>query len=236
MFPIYNSNNSGKFPVVTISLIAVNLTIFITLFANGTVESAATNFGFVNNTGLHTLREWFTLLTATFLHGGWWHVVSNMWFLWIFGPRLEGVTGRWFLPLYIFGGLFAGIGSMFIAPHTGVGAVGASGAISFLIGMYWVMFPHDKIWSVNPMFQSIGGGDKRYIVELSAWFAIILWFALQLIPAFMGALAGLPDADGVGYSAHISGVVAGLLIGRYWKKKVDTEISKLDSELIHSSS
>src|SRR3989344_8128485 len=147
MFPIRDQHPSHKFPLVTILLIAINCVVFFLeltapdpeVFINQfALTPAAINF--LNPTTL------VSFLTSMFLHGGWLHILSNMWFLWIFGDNVEATLGSLgFLFFYLFTGLAASLLQYFIDPTSAIPVLGASGAIAGVLGSYLVLFPRAQI-------------------------------------------------------------------------------------------
>lgn len=163
---------------------------------------------------------WATLLTSMFLHAGWLHLAGNMLYLWIFGPRIEIRLGRArFLGFYLLCGLAATAAQSFASPHTAVGMVGASGAISGLLGAYLLLFPRARITTAVFMLVYFE------LASLPAAVLIVVWFALQLA----GSIASSSDmaAGGIAYVAHIGGFVAGMLAASFaWNADRSTRKAK----------
>ncbi len=145
---------------------------------------------------------WATLITSMFLHGGWAHIGGNMLFLWIFGDNLERVMGsvRYAL-FYIVCGLAAGLAHIAFNSTSAVPSVGASGAISGVLGGYMLLFPRNRV-----RVMTRGG-----ITAVPAWVMLGLWIVMQLVSGF-GSMARTEQTDGVAYMAHIGGFAAGLLL------------------------
>src|SRR6266508_3435997 len=150
MFPLRDTQPSYSTPVVTILLIAVNVLVFLFEFSLDPYE--------LNNLieiyGL-TPDRWHlsNMVTSMFLHGGWMHLLGNMWFLWIFGDNIEDVLGHGkFLLFYLLCGLAAGVGHIAFNPYSRVPSVGASGAIAGVMGGYIVKFPHSRITTLVFIF------------------------------------------------------------------------------------
>ena len=202
---------------MTWSLIAINVAVFLyelTLSSEG-LQDLVYLFGIVPARFSH--RQWAQLmgfpvdtywpfLTSMFLHGGWSHVIGNMWSLWIFGDNVEDVMGPWrFLAFYLLAGLAAGITHFFTNADSVVPTVGASGAIAGVLGAYFVLFPHARIIAVLPIFFF------PFFFEVPAVLYLLFWFLTNLLS---GTLAGLgpQNVQGVAWWAHVGGFGAGLLL------------------------
>jgi len=148
-------------------------------------------------------HEWLTLFSSMFMHGGWLHIIGNMWFLWIFGNNIEDVCGRIrFIPFYLLCGVIAGFAHIVTGPNSVVPTIGASGAISGVLGAYILLFPHAQIDSLIPI------GYFFFRRDVPAWVFLGVWILLQLlngIPALHN-----PAAAGVAWFAHIGGFIAGM--------------------------
>jgi membrane associated rhomboid family serine protease len=157
---------------------------------------------------------YLTLITSMFMHGGWAHLGGNMLFLWIFGDNIENSMGhkRYFI-FYLLCGVLASLAHVFTASYlnqsTLVPSLGASGAISGILGGYLLMFPGRTVH----VWVLLG------IISLPAFLVVGIWFVFQVING-MGMLGGEESAGGVAYAAHIGGFVAGLLLVKFFKRKV----------------
>ncbi|MCI0652614.1 MAG: rhomboid family intramembrane serine protease [Planctomycetes bacterium] len=219
MIPIRDTIPSRRVPLVTIALVAANVAVFIYELS---IEPYAIE-GFFLRHGVVPARfdgwEWsnlfdyspgyyWPLLSSMFLHGGWAHVIGNMWTLWIFGDNVEDRMGRSrFLVFYLLMGLAAAITHCFAAAGSPVPTVGASGAVAGVLGAYFVLFPHSRVITIIPVFL------MPMFVELPAVTYLLIWFVMQL---FAGTLAGLTSSavGGVAWWAHIGGFVAGAALFR----------------------
>jgi membrane associated rhomboid family serine protease len=149
--------------------------------------------------------RWLGLLTSQFLHADIWHLAFNMLFLWVFGNNVEDRLGRLrFLPFYLLCGALAGLAQAAWDPGSPVPLIGASGAISGILGAYLVLFPRVRIWTVVLPLVFLP-------FKLPAWLWLGIYFALQFL--FLGDM-GAADGGGVAYLAHIGGFVAGALLIR----------------------
>ena len=197
-------------PWVNYGLIATNILVFLYEI---TLSPIDLNLFFVrwglipaeisNGEDLHTL------VTDMFLHGGWLHIFGNMLFLWIFGDNVEDTMGhiKYFL-FYILCGIAGNLGQVVINPDSAVPLVGASGAISGVLGAYLVMFPFGKIKTLFLI------GWIPIILLVPAWFQIGLWIAIQFVNGFfaIGERTAETGGGGVAFFAHIGGFLAGLIL------------------------
>jgi membrane associated rhomboid family serine protease len=143
-----------------------------------------------------------------FMHGGWMHLIWNMWFLWIFGDNVEDRLGHWrFLVFYLLCGVLAALAHLILHPTAKIPLVGASGAISGVLGAYLVSFPTAMIYTLVFIF----------FMEIPAFLFLVLWFAFQ----FLSGASELSGAEGAGvaYWAHIGGFVAGIFLVRVFRKR-----------------
>src|SRR5579864_445963 len=172
MFPIRDTQPSYSKPVVTVLLIVINILIFLFEFSLDPYSQNALIFTF----GLVPDHfRWMNVLTSMFLHGGWMHVLGNMWFLWIFGDNIEDILGHGkYLLFYLACGIAAAMTQVYFSPDSRVPMVGASGAIAGVMGAYMVKFPQSRI---NTLIFYI----FITTVEVPAWVMLIYWFFIQLV-------------------------------------------------------
>ncbi len=217
MFPIgdRSSRHIHITPVVNYLLIAVNVLVFLyqtQLPVSGQFQTCAeaaagTVQGFVCEYGVVPVeivqgRNLYALFTSMFLHGGWAHLFGNMIFLWVFGDNIEDAFGHLgYLIFYLVTGLFASAAHIFLQPGSQIPAVGASGAISGVLGAYILFFHMNRITVLIGWF----------IMEVPAWMMIGLWALTQFINTY-GSLALTEETGGVAYAAHAGGFLAGLII------------------------
>ena len=144
-----------------------------------------------------------TLLTSMFLHGGWSHVIGNMWYLWIFGDNVEDAFGHGrFLVFYLLCGTTAAIGQIMIEPTSLIPTIGASGAIAGVMGAYFVTYPRSRVLTLIPIFL-------LNVVEVPAVVLLGFWFLMQLFNAGAVAAAANTGQGGVAFAAHVAGFVVG---------------------------
>lgn len=145
------------------------------------------------------------LLTSIFLHGGWMHLIGNMWFLWVFGDNIEDELGHGvYLIFYVISGLIASVVHIGISPSSNIPIVGASGAIAGVMGAYMVRFPMSRVVTLIPLFIIFT------TIELPAFVLLIYWFGIQFVS---GAMT-LDEASGGGVAwwAHVGGFITGIVL------------------------
>jgi membrane associated rhomboid family serine protease len=198
MIPLCDQKRIGGFPFVVASLIAVNTIIFLSTYSN--LDHNVSLFGF--SAAKLFDGQFFALFTAMFLHGSFWHLVSNMWFLWVFGDNLEARLGHLkFLAFYLLCGLGAGIVYALAMSDPNAAVIGASGAISGVLGGYLVLFPKNKIRTF-----------LLAIFSVPAVIFIFIWFVYQL---FSATVVSTP----VAYWGHLGGFVSGILLINFFRKR-----------------
>ena len=215
MIPLKDRNSRKRFPLVTILLIAVNVLIFLYQLSLGIkLEGFFHNFSVTPNQiyqALHSevLRPFvlFTLVTSLFMHGGWLHLCGDMLYLWIFGDNVEDKLGRIrFLFFYLLCGIAASALHVYLEPTSNIPTIGASGAISGVLGAYVILFPHARVLTLIPIFIFI------QIVEMPAYIILGFWFALQFFNGIVSLRNATIGIGGVAWWAHIGGFIAGLLL------------------------
>jgi len=215
MFPIGDDRGpGGSAPVVVIALVALNLLAFLielTQPSQAALQSFIQAWGVVPHEYVvrHDLPPniplpfWSTLFTSMFLHAGWMHIGGNMLYLWIFGDNLERVMGHGrFLVFYLICGLAAGFAQIVASGASNVPSLGASGAISGVLGGYLLLFPQNRVRVLTR------GG----IASVPALVVLGFWIVIQLISGVGTIAAHTAESGGVAYMAHIGGFAAGLLL------------------------
>jgi membrane associated rhomboid family serine protease len=204
MFPLKDTQPSYSRPVVTMGLIVVNLLVFVFEFSLGprTLNAFIEYYGLVPD-HFQVSR----IFTAMFLHGGWMHVLGNMWFLWIFGDNIEDLLGHGkYLLFYLVCGVAAALGQVVADPNSTVPMVGASGAIAGVMGAYLVKFPRARVLTLVFIFFFIT------TIEIPAPIMLAYWFVIQLFSG-IGSLAGSHlSQGGTAFFAHVAGFVSGLVL------------------------
>ena len=215
MFPIRDSARSGKTPFITWTIIVVNVLVFFQEILAPNPESFITQYALVPKTvNFFYPFSLFPFLTSLFLHAGWVHLISNMWFLKIFGDNVEATLGHLkFLFIYLVWGVAAGLIQYLFLVTSSVPMLGASGAIAGVLGAYMVFFPGSKIEVLIPTY----GFWARALVP--APFMLFYWFIIQLFSGTASVVAGTAAVGGVAWWAHAGGFVAGYLTAKIFPKK-----------------
>jgi membrane associated rhomboid family serine protease len=214
MIPLKDINPSRSFPIVnlTIILICSALWLYEVSLEEYEFNHFIYNFGLVP---VEVFSKPYQLFTHMFLHGSWLHIIGNMWFLWVFGDNVEDRLGKFkYILFYVLSGLGAAVIQSLVSFLTGavhVPMVGASGAISGVLGAYLYLFPHARILALVPIFFFLT------FMELPAVFFIGIWVFIQII----NGLITLPFADmgGVAWFAHIGGFFAGYKLVRVFYRR-----------------
>lgn len=201
-----------RFQYVTGALIIINVVVFLLTGAFTSEESMwalATGYGVVPvelvhivnpGTAYNPIPEPLTLITYQFLHGGWWHLISNMAFLWVFADNIEDAFGHFgFLIFYLLCGIAAGTLHALVEPQSGAPLIGASGAVSGVLASYMLLYPRARVWIL--LFL-------RIPLPIPAVWALGGWFALQIFSVFIAT----EDSAEVAWWAHIGGFLAGLVL------------------------
>lgn len=214
MFPIRDHNHSNKFPFFTVFIILANAYFFFLELTSPDLEQFITNYALVPaSIELTNPFSWWPFISSMFLHGGWLHIISNMWFLWIFGDNIEASLGHLrFLFFYLITGLAAGLAQYAIAPTSMIPVLGASGAIAGVLGGYLVLFPHAKIETLVTTF-----GAFMQTINLPAQFMLGYWFVVQLFSGVGSVAIGVHNQGGVAFFAHAGGFIAGWILMRMVK-------------------
>ena len=214
MIPLRDTVRAGNYPVVNNIIIGVNVLVFLFQLSLG-VEGNR----FVYIFGLVPARysnpqisvyfsipyQLFSFLSFMFLHGGFWHLLGNMWSLYIFGDNVEDRLGHLrYLAFYLICGCASGISHLLLNLNSNVPTIGASGAIAGVMGAYFILYPRSKILTLIPIFFI------PYFLEIPAYFFLGFWFILQ----FLSATGSPSEVSGVAWWAHIGGFVFGILFLR----------------------
>jgi membrane associated rhomboid family serine protease len=227
MFPYKDDNPTHLPPYVTIGVIALNVLAWVFVQGLGTPEALARSvcdLGLVPGELLGTATpgtavrlgpnavcvvdaapSYITVLTSMFMHGGWLHLLGNMWFLWIFGNNIEDSMGHLkFVVFYLICGIGAAAAQIIVDPDAIIPMVGASGAISGVLGGYVILYPHARIHTIIPF------GFYATRVQLPAYAMLGIWIVLQILGGVTAASQGAKG--GVAFMAHVGGFVAGMVL------------------------
>ncbi len=211
MIPIRDNNPSKSFPVVTYTLITVNCLVYFLQFSLGTDHNIL-NYYYGLVPARYTLPEIsshfstglqiFSLLSYMFLHGGFWHLLGNMWSLYIFGDNIEDNLGHIrYLIFYLLCGAASGFTHFLINPMSNIPTIGASGAIAGIMGAYFILYPGAKILTLIPIIII------PFFFEIPAFFFLLFWFLLQ----FINAAGDSGTGSGIAWWAHIGGFAFGII-------------------------
>ncbi|MEP7195039.1 MAG: rhomboid family intramembrane serine protease [Saprospiraceae bacterium] len=207
-FPIGDDQvQGGNKPLFVYSLIILNTITFLFEYSLDpeSCEAFISQFGAIPNNLLNG-KDYINLISCMFLHAGWMHLIGNMLFLWVFADNIETVIGTInFMVFYIFGGVIASMIHVFFNPYSEIPMIGASGAISSVLGAYLVMFPASRIKVFFLLFLSI-----FYVPSI---FFLGFWIIQQLIAGFGAINSTALESSGVAWWAHIGGFSFGVIVG-----------------------
>jgi len=213
MFPIHDDNPTRITPYVTYILLIVCVLVFFWQISLGDAQQQAVYaFGVIPSVlfaskslpaELQILPAWLTIFSSMFLHGGWMHLIGNMLYLWVFGNNVEDSMGHGrFIVFYLLCGLIAALTQAVLNPASEIPMIGASGAISGVLGAYLLLHPHARILVVIPI------GILIYTPWIAAYWVLGFWFVLQILNSLVSA----SETGGVAYGAHLGGFVAGMIL------------------------
>ena len=221
MIPFRTSAPAAMMPAVTVGLMLANLAVFLYQYGLDPHQEMLFTYRFALvpaiyghpehalQVGLDPTNYW-PLITNTFMHGGWVHLIFNMWTLWLFGSALEGRLPTWrFLAFYLLCGTLGSLGHLLSNLDSTVPALGASGAIAGVLGGYTRLYPRAKVTLVFPIVI------VPLIFSVPAFLFTALWFAIQL---WNGTAAADPHGGGIAWWAHIGGFVAGVLLVGWFQR------------------
>jgi hypothetical protein len=211
MIPIRDTVRSETYPIINSSLIAVNVVAFLLQLSQGQLlDKFIFVYGLVPaRYSTPQISEYFTFgqqvlpfLTFMFLHGGFLHLLGNLWFLYIFGDNVEDRLGHLrYLFFYLLCGTASGISHLVLNWHSQIPTIGASGAIAGVMGAYFILFPHAKVLTLVPIFLFF------QFLEIPAFVFIGVWFLFQ----FLSAAGASADVAGIAWWAHIGGFIFGMI-------------------------
>jgi membrane associated rhomboid family serine protease len=217
VIPLRDENPTEIVPFLNYLFIATNVLAFVLLQGAGdpqALRASVETFGATpcEITGTCPVEGvgYPSLLTSMFLHGGWGHLLINMLFLWVFGNNIEDSMGHLrYLAFYLLCGFAAAGAQIMVAPESGIPMVGASGAVSGVMGAYILLYPNVRVRTFFPPF---------FIFDVRAFLILGYWFILQLAQGVVVLQADLAEEGGVAFWAHIGGFVAGLLLIKPFEK------------------
>ena len=210
MIPLTDvSRRPTNFPVVTLTIIAINFVVFIVELMNG--ESFVERWAAIP-AQISAGQNLVTIITAMFMHGSWSHIIGNMVFFWAFGPEIEDAMGRpRYLGFYLLGGVIAMLTQVGLDPHSTIPNLGASGAIAAVMGAFLVTFPEDRIRTLLFFVVFVTIQYIPAVVLIGFWFLTQLWDAGTVATTQQG---------GVAYAAHIGGMLFGMIFARFFERPV----------------
>jgi membrane associated rhomboid family serine protease len=216
LFPLRDNIPSRSRPVVTVLLIIANFYFFFQelLLSDAALTRFIHTWGLVPADFFAALASeplsyttYLPFVTNLFLHGGWLHILGNMWYLWIFGDNIEDRMGKTrFIYFYLLCGIIANAAQVIVDPGSPVPTVGASGAISGVLGAYLMLFPRARIATLIPLFPIFP------IIQIPALLFLPLWFFIQLQH---GAATLFTAGTSIAWWAHIGGFAAGFVLARF---------------------
>jgi len=215
MLPIRDSARSGKTPFITWAIILANVLVFFQEMLAPEPERFINQYALIpKSVNFLSPVSFSPFLTSLFLHAGWVHLISNMWFLKIFGDNVEATLGHIkFLFIYLLWGIVAGLVQYLFLVTSSIPMLGASGAIAGVLGAYMVFFPYSKIEVLVPTY----GFWTRALVP--APFMLFYWFITQLFSGTASIVVGTAAVGGVAWWAHAGGFAAGYLTAKIFPKK-----------------
>jgi membrane associated rhomboid family serine protease len=204
MIPLRDTQPSYSAPVVTIVLIVINALAF---FYEISLDAFSLNH-FIAQYGVVPERlNYSTIVTSMFLHGGWMHLIGNMWFLWIYGDNVEDILGHAkYVLFYLLCGAAAAMTHVLLNADSRVPTIGASGAIAGVMGAYMVKFPHARITTLVTL------GIFFTTMEVPAVLILVFWFILQVFSGVGSIGYSHLSQQGVAWFAHVGGFVAGVAL------------------------
>lgn len=215
MIPIRDTIPSRNYPIVNNAIIFINIVVFLIeiMFiqdmdrfiyiyglvpARYTIPSIAVHFTFFD--------QLFSFLSFMFLHGGFWHLLGNMWFLYIFGDNVEDSLGHVkYVVFYLLCGLLSGLTHFIVNWNSPIPTIGASGAVAGVMGAYLILYPRSRVLTLIPIFII------PYFIEIPAAFFLAVWFLFQ----FLSAMLSDAHAAGIAWWAHIGGFIFGIILLKF---------------------
>ncbi len=215
MIPLYDDIASSRRPYLTYIIIVSCTFVWLFQFRTGLSGNDAfllqlRQFGMIPSSIVRGKRLW-TLFSSIFMHGGWLHFLGNMLYLWIFGDNVEDAFRRpAYIVLYLLAGIFGNLLQVLVAPHSDIPTIGASGAISGVMGAYFVLYPRARVLTLVPFFLF------ARLIYLPAGILLGFWIIFQMI---YGCSRGVSTGGGIAYWAHIGGFAVGVVAGLLARKQ-----------------
>lgn len=211
MLPLRDDNHALHFPFWVVTIILANLIMFILEVTSPNPDQFVLNYALIPAlVNLHDPTTWSGFVTSQFVHGGFIHIISNMWFFWIFGDNVEDQLGFLFFPIfYLISGILGGILQYIFIPDSQIPMIGASGAIAGVLGSYLAFFPTKSVKTLVFL------GIFITVISVPAYLMLFYWFITQIIGGF-AIVHNVNQADlgGVAYFAHVGGFIFGYLYSK----------------------
>ncbi len=204
MIPLRDTQPSRSTPVVTAAIITVNVLVFLYQVS---LDPFSRNHFIAEFAIIPDRLQPLTILTSMFLHGGWMHLIGNMWFLWIYGDNIEDILGHGRYVLFYLGcGIAAALAHTVLNADSHAPTIGASGAIAGVMGAYLIKFPRSRILTLVPVFIFVT------TVEVPAVFILAYWFVIQFFSGVGSIGYSHLSEGGVAWFAHVGGFLTGMLL------------------------
>lgn len=204
MIPLRDTEPSYTFPIATVVIIALNIAAFLYEFS---LDHYELNWFIAQYGVIPTRFQWMDVVTGIFLHGGWMHLIGNMWFLWIYGDNVEDLLGHInFVVFYLLCGVAATLVHVVFNGDSRVPTIGASGAIAGVMGAYMVKFPNSRILTLVFVVVFVT------TMEIPAFLILIYWFVIQFFSGIGSVGHSHLSQGGVAWFAHVGGFLAGIAL------------------------
>lgn len=217
MFPLRDSTPRHSFPLINYILIIANVVVFIYQLMLTNTDAFVYQYAFIpSEFNPFNIFSYYYVFTSIFLHGGFLHLISNVWFLHVFGDNVEDVMGHFhYLIFYLLAGVAATLLQYYFTINSDIPMIGASGAISGVAGAYFVLFRKSKVLTLVTYFFWIWD-----IVELPVWFFLGYWFVIQFFQGIGSIVSIDVQHGGVAYLAHVGGFIFGYIYSQRVKHQV----------------
>lgn len=212
MIPLRDTTESRSYPVINMTIIVANCLVYLLQQAQGArFDQFIMTYGLVParysmpaiGSSFTEGQQLFSFISFMFLHGGFWHLLGNMWSLYIFGDNVEDRLGSVrYLVFYLFCGIASGLSHLLLNWHSSIPTIGASGAIAGVMGAYLLLYPRSRVLTLIPILF------LPYLIEVPAYFFLGLWFVIQFLSASVAPAHG----GGIAWWAHIGGFLFGMVL------------------------
>ncbi len=216
MFPLSDSTPRQRIPFINYLIIALNIYVFYLELSAPDIEIFINQYAFIpSQFNYLNPASYFYIFSGFFMHGGFMHIISNMWFLFIFGDNVEDALGHIpYLIFYLAGGVVATFAQYIIAPQTDIPMIGASGAVAAAAGMYFILYRKSSVKTLVVLFFGLID-----IVKIPVWMFLGYWFIIQLFSSIGSFAAVGRDIGGIAYMAHVGGFIFGCLAAQLVRQR-----------------